>query len=129
MSVDPDDVTRTLAGLVRINSINPAFGEGRTNESEIAWHVAALLSGLGMEVTTLEPEPGRVSVLDKGGRTVATLGTNESQGEINTNKVEPAQWHEGIVTSPHGITFDAEGDILVTEWNKTGRVLRWNRKP
>ncbi|QIF04521.1 hypothetical protein [Roseimicrobium sp. ORNL1] len=71
---------------------------------------------------------GRVSVLDKQGRTVATLGTNETTAEINTNKVEPAQWHEGIVTSPHGITFDAAGNILVTEWNKNGRVLRWNQK-
>ena len=72
---------------------------------------------------------GRVSVLDKNGLTVATLGTNESKGEINTNKVEPPLWHDGIVTAPHGITFTSTGDILVTEWNKTGRVLRWNLQP
>jgi YD repeat-containing protein len=32
------------------------------------------------------------------------------------------------VTSPHGITFDNDGNILETEWNKWGRVLRWNLK-
>ncbi len=72
---------------------------------------------------------GRVSVLDKAGNLVTTLGTNETDGEINTNKTEPGAWHEGIVTAPHGITYDAEGNILVTEWNKFGRVLRWNRVP
>ncbi len=65
MRVDRDELARTLASLVRINSINPAFGEGRTNEAEIAWHVAAVLSRLGMEVTSSEPEPGRVSVLGR----------------------------------------------------------------
>ena len=65
MPVDRDDLTRTLAELVRINSINPAFGDGRTNESEIASHVAGVLSDLGMDVRTLEPEPGRVSVLGR----------------------------------------------------------------
>ena len=69
MSVDRDDVTRTLAGLVRINSINPAFGEGRTNESEIAWHVAALLSGLVQRtfpaiVTDVDERGARVQLCD-----------------------------------------------------------------
>lgn len=32
------------------------------------------------------------------------------------------------MTSPHGITFDAKGNILETEWNTFGRVLRWNVK-
>jgi YD repeat-containing protein len=42
--------------------------------------------------------------------------------------VKPADWREGVVTSPHGITFDNDGNILETEWNQFGRVLRWNRK-
>jgi hypothetical protein len=37
-------------------------------------------------------------------------------------------WREGVVTSPHGITFDGQGNILETEWNVFGRVLRWDRK-
>jgi hypothetical protein len=70
---------------------------------------------------------GRVSIWDKEGNMVAVLGANDTPGQTNTPKVEPKDWHEGIVTSPHGITFDAEGNILETEWNQFGRVLKWNR--
>jgi sugar lactone lactonase YvrE len=71
---------------------------------------------------------GRISVLDKDGKTVAQLGTNDTKGQTNTPKVKPADWKDNVVTSPHGITFTAKGDILETEWNEFGRVLRWNRK-
>ncbi len=71
---------------------------------------------------------GRVSVFDKEGKQVAELGLNTKGGETNTPAVAPANWREGIVTSPHGITFDADGNIMETEWNKYGRVLRWNQK-
>ena len=71
---------------------------------------------------------GRVSVWDKEGKLVAALGMNDTKGQTNTPKVEPKDWREGIVTSPHGITFDNQGNILETEWNVFGRVLRWNKK-
>ncbi|HCN77717.1 MAG TPA: hypothetical protein DIT13_11055 [Verrucomicrobiales bacterium] len=71
---------------------------------------------------------GRVSVWDKEGILVAQLGTNDTPGQTNTPKVEPKDWLQGTVTSPHGITFDNQGNILETEWNLFGRVLRWNRK-
>ncbi|MCA1963853.1 MAG: hypothetical protein LDL31_07905 [Prosthecobacter sp.] len=68
---------------------------------------------------------GNVSVWDKENQRVADLGT--SPQPTNTPKIEPKDWQQGIVTSPHGITFDNEGNILETEWNQWGRVLRWNR--
>jgi hypothetical protein len=71
---------------------------------------------------------GCVSVWDKEGKQVATLGNNTTAGQSNTPRVPPADWRENVVTSPHGITFDAKGNILETEWNQFGRVLRWNRK-
>ncbi|TDU81503.1 hypothetical protein EI77_00813 [Prosthecobacter fusiformis] len=71
---------------------------------------------------------GRVSVWDKEGKQVAELGVNDTQGQTNTPKVTPPDWKQGTVTSPHGITFDNDGNILETEWNLFGRVLRWNRK-
>jgi hypothetical protein len=71
---------------------------------------------------------GRVSVWDKDGKMVAALGTNDTPGQTSTPLVPPADWKDNTVTSPHGITFDAKGNILETEWNKFGRVLRWNRK-
>ena len=69
---------------------------------------------------------GRVSVWDKENKMVAELGLHEKP--TNTPKIEPKDWQPGIVTSPHGITFDNNGNILETEWNQWGRVLRWNKK-
>ena len=65
---------------------------------------------------------GRVIVLDKDGETVTTLGTNEDDTQRSTNDVAPVAWINGLVTSPHGIAYDADGNILVSEWNSWGRV-------
>lgn len=70
---------------------------------------------------------GRVSLLDKEGKTVLTLGHNKVKEQTATNKVKPADWRTGIFTAPHGIDFDAEGNIYVTEYNLYGRVLRFDR--
>ncbi len=70
---------------------------------------------------------GGISVFDKDGRLVAKLGFNETAEQSDTPKVGPADWKDNQVTSPHGITFDGTGNILETEWNNFGRVLRWNR--
>lgn len=69
---------------------------------------------------------GRVSIWDKENKLVAELGANPKT--TNTPKIEPKNWEQGVVTSPHGITFDNAGNILETEWNQWGRVLRWNKK-
>lgn len=71
---------------------------------------------------------GGVVVLDKEGRVVARLGVNNGANQSDTPKVEPKDWKDDLVTSPHGVTFDLQGNILETEWNNFGRVLRWNKK-
>ena len=70
---------------------------------------------------------GAVSVLDKEGKLVARLGLNEEKGETGNNNLEPAKWRPGFVTAPHGVAFNAAGDIFVSEYNKFGRVHRWNK--
>src|SRR5579862_7650864 len=72
-------LSRTLRDLVRINSINPAFTDGRTNEREIAAYIADACAALGMSVDSYEPEPGRVSVVGRrpgtgGGRSLMLNG-------------------------------------------------------
>lgn len=69
---------------------------------------------------------GRISLLDKEGRTVATLGANDNRKQTATNKVKPADWRPGILTAPHGLDFDQHGNLFVTEYNVYGRVLRYN---
>ena len=70
---------------------------------------------------------GAVSVLDKEGKTVARLGLNTTPGETGNNNLEVAKWRPGFVTAPHGVAFNTAGDIFVSEYNKFGRVHRWNK--
>lgn len=70
---------------------------------------------------------GAVSVLDKEGQTVARLGLNTAPGETGNNNLEVAKWRPGYVTAPHGVAFNPAGDIFVSEYNKFGRVHRWNK--
>ncbi len=62
MTVDRDDLVANLAGLVRINSINPTLVSGAPGEPEIAAYVASWLGTAGLEVRTIESAPGRPSV-------------------------------------------------------------------
>lgn len=71
---------------------------------------------------------GAVSVLDKEGKTVARLGLNTTPGETGNNNLEPAKWRHGFVTAPHGVAFNAAGDVFVSEYNKFGRVHRFSRQ-
>jgi hypothetical protein len=68
----------------------------------------------------------RVTLLDKNGNVVATIGTNTTIGEFGTPNTEPRQWRSGIFTAPHGITFNDRGDMFVSEFNVFGRVHRFN---
>ena len=69
---------------------------------------------------------GRVTLLDKSGAIVATLSSNTAADEIGTNRTEPSKWHPGIANAPHGITFDAQGNIYVSEFSLFGRLHKFN---
>jgi len=71
---------------------------------------------------------GRVTILDKQGRIVTSVGTNENANEIKTNQVPPEKWQPNLFYAPHGIAYDGSGNLLVTEWNQWGRVVRLERK-
>ena len=72
---------------------------------------------------------GRVSLLDKSGHITAVLGTNDNVEEIRTNKAAPQIWQPDRFYAPHGVSFDAKGNLLVTEFNQYGRVSRIERGP
>jgi len=71
---------------------------------------------------------GRVTFLDKEGKVAKQLGYNTTPGEAGTNKTPPAKWRTGFVTAPHGVAFNAAGDLFVSEYSTFGRVHRWNQK-
>ena len=68
---------------------------------------------------------GRVALLDKAGHVAGTLGENTVADEIASNRTEPSKWRPGIVTAPHGVAFNARGDLFVSEFNLAGRVHRF----
>jgi hypothetical protein len=70
---------------------------------------------------------GRITILDKAGRSVAQLGANTESG-IGSNGVPPEKWRPGFVISPHGVALNERGDLWVSEYSKFGRVQRFNRQ-
>ncbi|MFQ6045681.1 MAG: ArgE/DapE family deacylase [Gemmatimonadales bacterium] len=88
--VDRDYVVATLADLVRINSVNPAFSGATTNETEIASYVSDSLSSLGLSVVTVEPKPGRPSVIGRlaGRRSGPSLMLYAHMDTVGTDGME-----------------------------------------
>jgi len=71
---------------------------------------------------------GQVTLLDKSGKVAATFGRNDIVAETANNKMGPDQWRAGIVNAPHGVAFNAKGDIFVSEYNTFGRIHRFDKK-
>ncbi len=83
--IDRDYLSKTITDLVQINSINPSLASGGAGEAEIAVYIARALQEIGLEVTTHEPEPGRVSVVGTlrgrgGGRSLMLNGHIDTVG-------------------------------------------------
>ena len=67
--VDRAFVLQTLQDLVAIPSVNPSLSPDGEGEAEIGRYVAEIFDRLGLEVGTLEAEPGRPSVVGRLGGT------------------------------------------------------------
>lgn len=63
LRVDRRFLRETLAGLIRINSVNPSLVPGAPGEAAIARFLAAQLKALDAEIHLHEPAPGRTSVV------------------------------------------------------------------
>ena len=81
------------------------------------------VSILGDMVAVAELE-ARVVLLDKSNKVVAVLGDNPDKSQWAKFDVAPESWKPGIFTAPHGVSFDAAGNLYVQDWNKTGRVTK-----
>lgn len=80
----------------------------------------------GDHVAVAELE-GRVVVIDKAGAIVATLGDNPDRKQWAQFKLAPEHWRDGIFIAPHGVAFDAAGNLFVQDWNFTGRFTKLQR--
>jgi acetylornithine deacetylase len=56
-------IVRTLADLVRINSINPSLAADGAGEAEIAGYVSSALRAIGLEASTFESKPRRATAV------------------------------------------------------------------
>lgn len=70
---------------------------------------------------------GRATVLDKDGAIVAQIGNNPDLKQRANFGLPEDQWTVGICNSPHGGSIDAEGSLIITEWSKFGRLLKFAR--
>ncbi|MBA2684210.1 MAG: M20/M25/M40 family metallo-hydrolase [Gemmatimonadaceae bacterium] len=85
MQIDRPFLEATLAALVQINSVNPKFSDGSTDETMIAAHLDGVLRALGMEVTFHDAAPRRTSVVGRlrgtgGGRSLMLYGHTDTVG-------------------------------------------------
>lgn len=85
---------------------------------------AVSIQGEHVAVAELE---GRVVVIDKAGQIVATLGDNPDQKQWAQFKLAPEHWRDGIFIAPHGVSFDAAGNLFVQDWNFAGRFTKLQR--
>lgn len=70
---------------------------------------------------------GRVTILDKNNQLVTHLGDNIDPKKRATNRITQEQWLDGQFISPHGITWDKQGNLYVEEWLTTGRLVKLKR--
>jgi hypothetical protein len=70
---------------------------------------------------------GRVTLLDGDMKVLGHLGDNPDQSHWANNGVGTDAWSSGKTTAPHGVGFDADGNLYVQDWNVHGRVHKFIR--
>ena len=70
---------------------------------------------------------GRVTILDKDNKLAAQLGDSGNEKKQATNQVPPDQWVDGQFIAPHGVSWDGEGNLYVSEWALAGRLVKLKR--
>lgn len=71
---------------------------------------------------------GRVTILGKNGQPLAFLGDQPNKKLWAKKPVPEAKLYDGLFTSPHGLSWDNEGNLIVQEWNVAGRVTKLKKR-
>lgn len=79
------------------------------------------------EICAIAELEGRVTLIDKKGKILTHLGDNPDKTQRANFRVKLQAINEGLFTAPHGLTFDADGNLLVQDWNASGRVTKLQR--
>lgn len=70
---------------------------------------------------------GRVVILDKDNAPVAFLGDNPMKAQWANYDVDPHAIAAASFTAAHGCYVDPDGNIYISDWNKTGRITKLAR--
>ena len=70
---------------------------------------------------------GRVTILNKNGNPISFLGDQPDKKLWARKPIPENQLYDGLFTSPQGLSWDLEGNLIVQDWNVTGRVTKLNR--
>jgi outer membrane protein assembly factor BamB len=126
--IDTRTITPTLLVCDRVNRRIIRLGLDGSYIGLVAsgLHLPSTMAIYGDTTAVTELE-GRVDLLNQKGDIISTLGENLNKNEQANYGVPPDAWHEGIFTAPHGICFDANGNLFVTDWNRWGRISRLDR--
>lgn len=109
---------RRLVAMDLDGKILQVFGEGLRLPSAFS------IRGDELAVGELE---GRVTILDKAGQVIARIGQNDNAAQVHVNTTPPSVWRDELFYEPHGVAFDKDGNLLVTEFNRYGRLTRVTR--
>ena len=71
---------------------------------------------------------GRVTVLDRDNVPVAFLGDNPDKTQWANYDLDPKNIGAATFSAAHGCFIDREANIYVSDWNKTGRVIKLKRR-
>jgi hypothetical protein len=80
---------------------------------------------VGSDYIAVAELQGRVTVFGKDNAIAAQIGDNPNASHRANYGLEPSMWTEGIVNSPHAVAWGRDGNLVVAEWSKFGRVLKF----
>lgn len=94
--------------------------------------IGEVITGLGMptsaavqgDYVSVPDLLGRLVILDKSNKIVATLGENPDPKKGRSFGIPQAQWVEGAFSGTHGSYWDAKGNLYVQDWNVSGRLIK-----
>ncbi len=76
------------------------------------------------DVVAVSELAGGVKILDKDGKVLALLGENPDEKQRGANGVPIEAVAPAHFTAPHGLAYDAVGNLYVQDWNSFGRITK-----
>ncbi|MFK7735365.1 MAG: peptidase [Pirellulaceae bacterium] len=127
---NPEEPTVIIADRAN-NRVQRLTIDGESLEVWDGFELPANIQIQGEEM--LVPELyARLSILDRKGKRIATLGDDTARLKADKQKqirVTPSEWREGKFVTPHDACFDSVGNIYIAEYvPQLGRVTKLKRR-